>query len=153
MIGLGVGCLYAAIGIGVIVTYRGTGVINFATGATAMWGTYVYAELRSTGDFVLPVVGIPHRVGLAGPTSFWPGVRAGRRVVRTHRNPRAPARVPTAPARSGARQGRRLGGRPAVLPVADSAPVRHHLATRDVHRPVRARCRLAASPFRKIDSG
>ena len=77
MIGLGVGCLYAAIGIGVIVTYRGTGVINFATGATAMWGTYVYAELRSTGDFVLPVVGIPHRVGLAGPTSFWPAFVLG----------------------------------------------------------------------------
>ncbi len=77
MIGLGVGCLYAAIGIGVIVTYRGTGVINFATGATAMWGTYVYAELRSTGDLVLPVVGIPHRVALAGPTSFWPAFVLG----------------------------------------------------------------------------
>src|SRR6186997_688352 len=77
MIGLGVGCLYAAIGIGVIVTYRGTGVINFATGATAMWGTYVYAELRSTGDLVLPVVGIPHRVGLAGPTAFWPAFVLG----------------------------------------------------------------------------
>ena len=137
MIGLGVGCLYAAIGIGVIVTYRGTGVINFATGATAMWGTYVYAELRSTGDLVLPVVGMPHRVGLAGPTTFWPAFVLGVGSCALDRAPRAPARVPTAPRCSGARQGRRLGRRPAVLPVAHSAPVRHHLATGGAHRPVR----------------
>ena len=39
------GTLYAAIAIGIIVTYRGTGVINFATGAMAMWGADV-----SSGD-------------------------------------------------------------------------------------------------------
>ena len=49
IIGLAFGCLYAAIGMGVVVTYRGAGVINFATGAIAMWGAYVYALLRETG--------------------------------------------------------------------------------------------------------
>ena len=38
IIGLAFGCLYAAIGMGVVVTYRGAGVINFATGAIAMRG-------------------------------------------------------------------------------------------------------------------
>ena len=71
LIGLGVGCLYAAIGVGVIITFRGTGVINFATGATAMWGTYVYAELRSSGDLVIPVVGLPHRIDLGEAAPFW----------------------------------------------------------------------------------
>ncbi len=72
LIGLGFGVLYAAVGMGVVITYRGTGVINFATGAMAMWGAYVYDELRRTGDLVLPVIGIPHRVSLGDSTSFVP---------------------------------------------------------------------------------
>ena len=70
IVGLGFGCIYAAIAMGVIVTYRGTGIINFATGAMAMWGAYVYDELNRTGDLVLPVAVIPHRVSLGdGPGS------------------------------------------------------------------------------------
>ncbi|MFT3855533.1 MAG: branched-chain amino acid ABC transporter permease/ATP-binding protein [Ilumatobacteraceae bacterium] len=70
LIGLGFGCLYAAIAMGVIVTFRGTGVINFATGAIAMWGAYVFAELRSSGDLFFPVIGLPHRVHLADDLPF-----------------------------------------------------------------------------------
>ncbi|MFZ4719559.1 MAG: ABC transporter permease subunit [Ilumatobacteraceae bacterium] len=70
LIGLGFGVLYAAIGMGVVITYRGTGVINFATGAMAMWGAYVFDELRKTGDLVLPVIVIPHRVSLGDSASF-----------------------------------------------------------------------------------
>ncbi len=70
LIGLGFGALYAAIAMGVVITFRGTGVINFATGAMAMWGAYVYADLRKRGDLVLPVVGIPHRVHLADDVPF-----------------------------------------------------------------------------------
>ena len=35
-LGLGEGALIAAIGLGVVLTYRGSGVVNFATGAMAM---------------------------------------------------------------------------------------------------------------------
>ena len=70
IIGLGFGTLYAAIGMGVIVTYRGTGVINFATGAMAMWGAYVYAELERSGDLVIPMIGLPHRFHIADEVSF-----------------------------------------------------------------------------------
>ena len=70
LIGLGFGTLYAAIGMGVIVTYRGTGVINFATGAMAMWGAYVFAELERSGDLIIPVIGIPHRISIGDDVPF-----------------------------------------------------------------------------------
>ena len=66
IVGLGSGCLYAALSMGLVITYRGTGVINFATGAMATWGAFVYDELRRTGDLVLPVIVLPHRIGLGG---------------------------------------------------------------------------------------
>ena len=64
IVGLGFGCIYAAISMGVVITYRGTGIINFATGAMAMWGAYVFDELNRTGDLVFPVAIIPHKVSL-----------------------------------------------------------------------------------------
>ncbi|WP_420438255.1 ABC transporter permease subunit [Candidatus Poriferisodalis sp.] len=66
IVGLGFGCIYAALSMGLVITYRGTGIINFATGAMAMWGAYVYDELSRTGDLVLPVVVLPNRIGLGG---------------------------------------------------------------------------------------
>lgn len=57
VLGLGPGAVYAALGLGLVFTHRGTGVINLAYGAMAMYPTYVYAELRSSGNLVLP--GIP----------------------------------------------------------------------------------------------
>jgi ABC-type branched-subunit amino acid transport system ATPase component/branched-subunit amino acid ABC-type transport system permease component len=77
VIGLAFGCLYAGIGMGVVVTYRGAGVINFGTGAIAMWGAYVYAELREKGDLVLPVAIIPHRFSLADKAGFVPAFLLG----------------------------------------------------------------------------
>lgn len=65
LIGLGAGAVYAGLSLGLVVVFKGTGVVNFAQGALAMWGAYVYSELRSSGDFVLPLVGIPHRVRLS----------------------------------------------------------------------------------------
>ncbi|WP_419842767.1 ABC transporter permease subunit [Candidatus Poriferisodalis sp.] len=72
IVGLGFGCVYAALSLGVVITYRGTGIINFATGAMAMWGAYVYDELRRTGDLVLPIVLVRHRVGLGGAAGSVP---------------------------------------------------------------------------------
>ncbi|MEO5898563.1 MAG: ABC transporter permease [Ilumatobacteraceae bacterium] len=66
-VGLGVGSIYAALAMGLVVTYKGTGVINFAQGAMAMYGAYVYDELRKTGDLVFPVFGIPDRLHLGSP--------------------------------------------------------------------------------------
>jgi len=76
------GALIAAIALGVVLTYRGSGVVNFATGATAMYTAYVYTGLRINGTLFLPplpnplalVEGGVHLFG--GPADFrlprWP---------------------------------------------------------------------------------
>jgi len=50
MLGLGVGALIAGIALGVVLFYRGSGVINIATGAIAMLAGFTYWSLR-TGTF------------------------------------------------------------------------------------------------------
>lgn len=77
LIGLGVGSFYAALATGLVVTYRGTGVINFAAGAMATWGVYVYDELRRSGDFVLPVVAIPGRIDFGETVGLVPAFGLG----------------------------------------------------------------------------
>ena len=46
LLGLGVGALYAFASQGLIVIYRGTGVLNFSLGATAIAGVYLEWELQ-----------------------------------------------------------------------------------------------------------
>jgi branched-chain amino acid transport system permease protein len=52
VVGLGLGAVYASLALGLVLIYKGTGVVNFAMGAMAMWGAFVYDELRKSGDFV-----------------------------------------------------------------------------------------------------
>jgi branched-chain amino acid transport system permease protein len=47
ILGLGAGSLIAGIAIGVVLTYRGSGIINLATGAVAMVGGYSYWSLKT----------------------------------------------------------------------------------------------------------
>ena len=54
LLGLTSGALYAALGLGLVVTYRGVGAINFAAGAMGMWSAYVYSELETNGDTAPP---------------------------------------------------------------------------------------------------
>jgi ABC-type branched-subunit amino acid transport system permease subunit len=66
LLGLGTGALTALLALGVVGEYKASGVVNFAHGAVAMFCAYCYTSLRSTGDLVLPVVVVPHRIPLAG---------------------------------------------------------------------------------------
>ena len=52
--GVAQGALIAAVALGVMLTYRGSGVVNFANGAIAMYVAYVYTVLRRDGDLFLP---------------------------------------------------------------------------------------------------
>ena len=52
--GIAQGALIAAIALGIVLTYRGSGVVNLANGAVAMFAAYIYATLRSDGDLFLP---------------------------------------------------------------------------------------------------
>ena len=56
VLGVSVGAIYAALASGIVLTYQGTGVVNFAAAAMATLPLYVYSELEA-GHFTLP--GLP----------------------------------------------------------------------------------------------
>ena len=58
VIGLTPGALIAGIALGVVLTYRGTGVINMATGSVAMMSAYAYYGLRDNGYLFFPGLGL-----------------------------------------------------------------------------------------------
>ncbi|KLL11417.1 ABC transporter permease subunit [Protofrankia coriariae] len=70
ILGLGAGAVYAALGLGLVLIHRASGVVNVAHAAFAMYATYQYAELRDVGDIVLPVVGLPPRIHLTNSPTF-----------------------------------------------------------------------------------
>ncbi|MDQ4091185.1 MAG: branched-chain amino acid ABC transporter permease, partial [Actinomycetota bacterium] len=55
LLGLGAGAVYAGLGLGLVLVHRVSGVVHVAHGAVAAYVAYVFVELRSTGDLVLPV--------------------------------------------------------------------------------------------------
>ena len=55
LLGLGTGAVYAALGLGLVLVHRSSGVVNFAHGAMAMCVTYVFVELRSGARVAFPV--------------------------------------------------------------------------------------------------
>lgn len=63
LLGSGAGAIIGALGLGLVVTYQASGVVNFASGAMAMWSAYVYADLRR-GSYPLPFPGLPDRIHL-----------------------------------------------------------------------------------------
>ncbi|NYI75565.1 branched-chain amino acid ABC transporter permease [Nocardioides panzhihuensis] len=63
LLGLGNGAVYAALGMALVVTFRSSGVVNFSTGAIALYVAYTYAFLRN-GELLLPVPGLPTSIDL-----------------------------------------------------------------------------------------
>ncbi len=64
----GAGAIFAALAIGLVLTYRSSGLINFAHGAIATYVAYTYTSLQTAGD--LPLLPLPNPLapveGLAG---------------------------------------------------------------------------------------
>ncbi len=71
ILGLGQGAVISFIALGIVAAYRGSGVINFAQGALAMYSAYVYWSLRTTGKYALPIPGLPPFIQV-GPHSGLP---------------------------------------------------------------------------------
>lgn len=81
LLGLGIGSLYAMLGAGLVVVYKGSGVINFAHGALAMYGMFTFDTAWNRGEFFFPWVdflpthdlNVPVRITLDSDGS-WPMV-------------------------------------------------------------------------------
>jgi len=73
LLGLGSGAVYAALALSLVVTYRTSGVANFATGALAVFGAYCYAFLRR-GEIFIPVPYLPKVIELPVLLDFWPAL-------------------------------------------------------------------------------
>jgi len=70
LLGLGNGAVYAALALALVVTYRSSGVINFATGSIALYTAYVYGYLRS-GQLLVLIPGLPNTVDLGFTPGFF----------------------------------------------------------------------------------
>lgn len=71
VLGIGTGAMYAGLAQGVLVAYRGSGVVNLAQGAVAMYGAYTFYELRSAGRLLVPPV--PNPLALVEGIAGWFG--------------------------------------------------------------------------------
>ncbi|WP_162941428.1 ABC transporter permease [Desertimonas flava] len=71
VLGFGTGALIAALGMGVALTYRGSGVVNLASGAVAMYTAYTYWGLRTGGRWAIPP--LPNPLTLVEGISGWFG--------------------------------------------------------------------------------
>jgi len=91
LFGLGPGAIVAALALGLVVSYRASGVINFGHGAIATYITYVFLSLRDDGRYPVPplpnpvapiegifgieIVDFPTFIGSAGEAmGFWPSM-------------------------------------------------------------------------------
>ncbi|MFI6623268.1 ATP-binding cassette domain-containing protein [Streptomyces sp. NPDC050528] len=73
LLGLGSGAVFGALALALVLTFRSSGVVNFATGATALYSAYTYAFLRQ-GELLVPLPGVPKKVGLGGPLGLFPAM-------------------------------------------------------------------------------
>ena len=73
LLGLGSGGVFAALALALVITYRASGVVNFATGAIALYVAYTYAGLRK-GELLVPFPGLPKTVDLGQELAFVPAV-------------------------------------------------------------------------------
>jgi branched-chain amino acid transport system permease protein len=87
LLGLGTGALVGAIALAVVLTHRGSGVVDFSAAAMAMYAAYVCDGLRREGQLFLPplpnplalVPGVdlptwPVRISVGGPMAFAPAL-------------------------------------------------------------------------------
>ncbi|HEX9545846.1 MAG TPA: hypothetical protein VF942_00830, partial [Acidimicrobiales bacterium] len=74
LLGLANGGVFAALALALVVTYRSSGVLNFATGSIALLSAYTYAFLRR-GKLLVLVPGLPTTVRLGTDhLGFWPAM-------------------------------------------------------------------------------
>ena len=73
MLGVGNGAVFAALALALAVTYRSSGVLNFATSSLAIYGAYTYSFMRS-GYLYNPIPGITSKIDIGGEMGMWPAL-------------------------------------------------------------------------------
>jgi len=73
LLGLGNGAVFAALALALVLTYRSSAVLNFATGAVALYAAYTYAFLRQ-GELFIPIPGPPSTIALSGDLAIAPAM-------------------------------------------------------------------------------
>lgn len=63
-LGTGSGAVIAALALGILLTYRASGVVNFAHAAMGMFLAYTYGTLRASGELLVPILGPWSRIKL-----------------------------------------------------------------------------------------
>ena len=72
LIGIGTGVIIGALAIGLTLSFRASGVINFGHGAIATYVTYVFVEMRNNGEY--PVPPLPNPLAIAAGIAGWFGL-------------------------------------------------------------------------------
>jgi ABC-type branched-subunit amino acid transport system permease subunit len=68
LLGLGTGAVIASVALGLVLTHRASGVVNFAQGAMASWCAYTYYSLHNDGSLPIPPLPlVPRSVGFGAP--------------------------------------------------------------------------------------
>ncbi|WP_409330035.1 ABC transporter permease subunit [Trujillonella humicola] len=73
LLGLGNGAVFGALALALVLTFRSSGVVNFATGSIALLTAYIYAFLRK-GEFLVLVPGLPDTVDLGTELGLIPAM-------------------------------------------------------------------------------
>src|ERR1700741_3146536 len=113
LLGFGAGAIYALLGQGLVLIYRGSGVLNLAHGAFAMAGAFLYYELHTVAgqSVAVSILGAVASLALAG-------VATDQLLLRRLRRASAIPRVIARPAFLGILQGLavlRSGPNPALV--------------------------------------
>ncbi|GED96332.1 branched-chain amino acid ABC transporter permease/ATP-binding protein [Gordonia crocea] len=80
VMGIGNGAVYAALGLALVMTYKSSGVVNFATGAIALYTAYTYAFLRQ-GVLLNPIPGFDAKIDLGTKLGVLPAIAAALLVA------------------------------------------------------------------------
>jgi ABC-type branched-subunit amino acid transport system permease subunit len=67
-LGMGSGAVIAALALGILLTYRASGVVNFAHAGMGMFLAYTYGALRQSGELLVPILGPWSRIKLVPGT-------------------------------------------------------------------------------------
>jgi len=72
LLGLGSGVVFAGLALGLVLTYRASGVVNFAHGAIAMYATYIFSSLVDDGQYPIPP--LPNLLSMIEAVLGWFGL-------------------------------------------------------------------------------